>query len=529
MMKVSLVKEMRAVDRRAGEEYGLPEVVLMENAGRQTAAAMVSLLGSVRGKTICILAGSGNNGGDAFAAARYLYNEGAVLKVFLTGNPDHIKASPSIMKQALTAMGIAVHGLAGDRDMDRLRLALRFADGVLDGILGTGFRGTLRPIVRQAVELVNVAGKPVLAIDIPSGVEADTGAVSDVAVRAAKTIALGLPKPGHLLGQGAIYAGELTVDSIGIPRQLLEDEAILQACIDDGLAAALLPPRPRTAHKGTCGRILIVAGSRGMTGAAALCTEASLRAGCGIATLAVPESQQPILAVKLTEAMTVPVPEQEPGVLGGSEALKALVPLVEGYDAVLVGPGLGRAQVTGAFVKALVREADRPLILDADAIYALRGTPEILREAKHVPILTPHLGEMAGLLGLSVADLREDLAGIARDAAAEYHAVFVLKSECTLVAFPDGRVYFTTKGNAGMATAGAGDVLAGTIAGLMQQAAEGMAPVLGVYLHGFAGDLAYQEKTEGLLAGDILAKLPEARRRLKAHSLPYNKKHDENE
>ncbi len=529
MMKVSLVKEMRAVDRRAGEEYGLPEVVLMENAGRQTAAAMVSLLGSVRGKTICIFAGSGNNGGDAFAAARHLYNEGAVLKVFLTGNPDHIKASPSIMKQALTAMGIAVHGLAGDRDMDRLRLALRFADGVLDGILGTGFRGTLRPIVRQAVELVNVAGKPVLAIDIPSGVEADTGAVSDVAVRAAKTIALGLPKPGHLLGPGAVYAGELTVDSIGIPRQLLEDEAILQACIDDGLAAALLPPRPRTAHKGTCGRILIVAGSRGMTGAAALCTEASLRAGCGIATLAVPESQQPILAVKLTEAMTVPVPEQEPGVLGGSEALKALVPLVEGYDAVLVGPGLGRAQVTGEFVKALVREADRPLILDADAIYALRGTPEILREAKHVPILTPHLGEMAGLLGLSVADLREDLAGIARDAAAEYHAVFVLKSECTLVAFPDGRVYFTTKGNAGMATAGAGDVLAGTIAGLMQQAAEGMAPVLGVYLHGFAGDLAYQEKAEGLLAGDILAKLPEARRRLQAHSLPYNKKHDENE
>ena len=242
-----------------------------------------------------------------------------------------------------------------------------------------------------------------------------------------------------------------------------------------------------------------------------------------------PESQQPILAVKLTEAMTVPVPEQEPGVLGGSEALKVLMPLVEGYDAVLVGPGLGRAPVTGEIVKALVREADRPLILDADAIYALRGTPEILREAKHVPILTPHLGEMAGLLGLSVADLREDLAGIARDVAAEYHAVFVLKSECTLVAFPDGRVYFTTKGNAGMATAGAGDVLAGTIAGLMKQAAEGMAPVLGVYLHGLAGDLAYQEKAEGLLAGDILAKLPEARRRLQAHSLPYNKKHDENE
>lgn len=515
-MKVSLVKEMRAVDRRAGEEYGLPEVVLMENAGRQTAAEMIALLGSVRGKTICVLAGSGNNGGDAFAAARYLANEGADLKVFLTGNPDHLKASPSIMKQALTAMGIAVHDLTGDRDMDRLRLALRFADGVLDGILGTGFRGTLRPVVRQAVELVNAAHCPVLAIDIPSGVEADTGEVGDAAVQATRTLALGLPKPGHLLGLGATCTGELCVDSIGIPHELLEDEAMQQACIDGRMAAALLPARPRTAHKGTCGRILVVAGSRGMTGAAALCTSACLRVGCGIATLAVPDSQQPILAAKLTEAMTVPVPEEQAGVLGGDEALKLLVPLTEGYDTVLIGPGLGRAKVTGEFVRALVRETDRPLVIDADAIYALRDNPEILREAKHVPILTPHLGEMAGLLGLSVEDLREDIVGIARDAAAEYHAVFVLKSECTLVAFPDGRVFFTTKGNAGMATAGAGDVLAGTIAGLMEQAADGMAPVLGVYLHGLAGDLAYGERAEGLIAGDILAKLPEARRLLQA-------------
>lgn len=515
-MKVSLVREMRDVDRRAGEAYGLPEIVLMENAGRQTAAEMTALLGPVRGRTICVLAGSGNNGGDAFAAARYLANEGAVLKVFLTGNPDHLKASPSVMKQALTAMGIAVHDLTqGERDMDRLRLALRFADGVLDGILGTGFRGTLRPVVRQVVGLVNAAHKPVLSIDIPSGVEADTGAVGDAAVQASRTIALGLPKPGHLLGLGAICAGRLTVDSIGIPHQLLEDAAIKQACIDDALAASLLPARVRTAHKGTCGRILVIAGSRGMTGAAALCTSACLRAGCGIATLAVPESQQPILAVKLTEVMTVPVPEEKPGILGGSEAHKLLTALTEGYDAVLIGPGIGRDELTGALVTALVRETDKPLILDADGIYALRGNPELLREAKHVPVLTPHLGEMAGLLGLSVEDLR--------DAAAEYHAVFVLKSECTLVAFPDGRVFFTTKGNAGMATAGAGDVLAGTIAGLVKQAADGMAPVLGVYLHGLAGDLAYEEKAEGLVAGDILARLPEARRLLQSGTFFPNK------
>ena len=290
----------------------------------------------------------------------------------------------------------------------------------------------------------------------------------------------------------------------------------MQREITRELVQKMLPKRSANTNKGSYGSVLAAAGSLAYRGAAALCTSACLRVGCGIATLAVPDSQQPILAAKLTEAMTVPVPEVQAGVLGGDEALKLLVPLTEGYDTVLIGPGLGRARVTGELVRALVRETDRPLVLDADGIYALRDNPEILREAKHVPILTPHLGEMAGLLGLSVEDLREDIVGIARDAAAEYHAVFVLKSECTLVAFPDGRVFFTTKGNAGMATAGAGDVLVGTIAGLMEQAADGMAPVLGVYLHGLAGDLAYGERAEGLIAGDILAKLPEARRLLQA-------------
>ena len=513
-MKVSLVKEMRLVDKRAGEAYGLPEILLMENAGRQTAAAMTDLLGSVRGKSICILAGSGNNGGDAFVAARYLYNEGAAVKIFLTGNPEHIKASPALMQQALTAMGIPVHGLAGERDMDRLRLALRFADGILDGILGTGFRGTLRPLVRQAVELVNAAKKPVLAIDIPSGVEADTGGVNETAVQADCTITLGLSKPGHYLSPGAEHAGRLIVDGIGIPRQLLEDDAILQELIDEDLAKALLPQRPRAAHKGSCGRILVIAGSRGMTGAAAMCSLAALRAGCGIVTLAVPESLQPLLAVKLTEVMTKAIPEEEAGILGGKKAAEMLTALSEDYDAVLIGPGLGRAVATGELVRTLIKAVDKPLLLDADAIYALCEEPELLREAKQVPVLTPHLGEMAGLLGLSVADLREDLVGVARDAAAEYKAIFVLKSECTLVAYPDGHVYFTTKGNAGMATAGAGDVLAGTIAGLMKQMPAAKAPLLGVYLHGLAGDLADEEKAEGLIAGDILAQLPAARRSL---------------
>lgn len=266
-----------------------------------------------------------------------------------------------------------------------------------------------------------------------------------------------------------------------------------------------------------CGRILVIAGSRGMTGAAYLSSLAALKAGAGIVTLAVPESLHDLMEMKTTEVMTVPVPETKPGsgIMGGDKALGTLLELTGNYDAVLMGPGLGRAPETGELVRKIAAFLEKPMVLDADAIYAFRGHLKELARCKQVPVLTPHLGELAGLLGIELPELRENLIQRVRNAAADLQCLIVAKSECTLAAYPQGEVFFTSKGNPGMATAGCGDVLAGTIAGLMEQTESGLAPILGVYLHGLAGDLAAAKLGEGLTATDVLAEVPHALVRLR--------------
>jgi len=518
-MKIATSEAMRNIDQLAAEEYGLPELLLMENAGHRTAQAMEHLLGTVAGKTICVLTGSGNNGGDAFAAARYLSNMGAKIKIFLTCEPAHLKTAASRMKKTTDKMGIEVHGLEEDRDWNRLHLALKFTDAILDGILGTGFSGELKKKVLRLIEEVNEAGKKVLAIDIPSGVEADTGRISTVAVMADMTLTLGLPKVGHLLSPGADMTGQLIVDDIGIPQALLQNEQIQQSLLDDKLARTLLPLRSKAVHKGDCGKILVIAGSSGMTGAAALAATAALRAGAGVVTLAVPASVQPVLAGQLLEVMVQPVEESTPGLFGGEKALRRLLELAQHHDAVLIGPGLGRAMETQELVRMFTAKVNKPLLMDADAIFAYNSQPDDLSKLPQVPVLTPHLGEMAGLLGVSVPELRESLLPIVREAAKEYQCVLVVKSECTLVAYPDGQIFLSALGNPGMATAGSGDVLAGTIAGLMKQTESGLAPLAGVYLHGRAGDISYSEKGESLLASDIRENLATALKELRQKQL----------
>ncbi len=514
-MKIGTVEQMRQIDRRAAEEYGLPGLLLMENAGHRAAEAMAERLDGAEGKTVCVLAGSGNNGGDALCAARHLAGMGAHVRIFLTGEKDHFTEDTAVMYGAVERMELEIHAIDNDRDWNRMHVALRFADGVLDGILGTGFHGELRKKTLRIIEEVNEAGRPVLSIDVPSGMEADTGRISTVAIDAAETLALALPKPCYFFSPGAEHTGCLLVDDIGIPRALLEDKAIQQYLLDDAAAAELLPPRDRAAHKGSCGRILVIAGSRGMTGAAVMASQAALRAGAGIVTLAVPESLHDILEAKLTEVMTVPIPESTDGQIGGEEALHTLLRLAHGYDAVLIGPGLGRAQETGELVRMFLAEVDKPVVVDADGLYAFTNCEDQLKDCHQIPVLTPHLGELARLAGCTVADLRTDLTAKVRELAAKLQCVLVAKSECTLVAYPDGDVYFTSKGNPGMATAGCGDVLAGTIAGLMEQTQDGLAPILGVWMHGEAGDLAYAAQGEGLVATDILAQLPHARQGLR--------------
>ena len=513
-MNVSFAEDMRRIDESVVNDYGLPAAVLMENAGRRTAEEAAAMIGGAADKVFAVFAGGGNNGGDAFAAARHLMNMGARVKLFFSGEEDRLGTAARAMHDAVRAMGVEIRPLVSDRDWDRLRVSLRFSDAVVDGILGTGVKGELRTPVGRLIEEINTAGKPVLAIDVPSGVEANTGRISSIAVRANRTLALGLPKVGHLLGAGANAAGQLLVDDIGIPHALLAGETLRQSLITRETAAKLLPVRARDVHKGTCGRILVLAGSLGMTGAAALAAEAALRVGAGLVTLAVPERLYPVLAAKLTEVMVVPIPDEGTGCFGGVKALEAALACAAHADAVLIGPGLGRKAETGEFVRLFAADVKVPLVMDADAIDAFRGHLDALRELPQVPILTPHLGEFSLLLGKDTAEVENDLLGVAREAARMHQAVFVIKSACTIVVYPDGDAFFTTCGNAGMATAGMGDVLAGTIAGLMQQMESGMTPLVGVYVHGRAGDIAYEHCGNGLVAGDVLELLPVALKEL---------------
>ncbi len=506
-MNVGFVDDMHRMDREAMDGYGIPETVLMENAGR-AAASLVSAI-APQGKRVCVLAGSGNNGGDALAAVRHLVNGGYTVTVFLLGNPQHRTESCLTMLRPLRRMSVTLHEWSDENGETELRAALRDSDAVLDGILGTGFHGTLRPAIDRVIRMVNASKKPVIAIDIPSGVNADTGEVKGTAVRASATAVLALPQPGHFLSPGADYAGKQVIDTIGMPHPLLENPEIRASILDETCIASLLPVRPRAAHKGVCGRILIVAGSRGMTGAAALSSSAVLRGGAGIATLAVPKSLNAILEEKVTEVMTIPVEDEGKGYFPADAAVD-VSNLAAGYDGVLLGPGLGRTEETCCFVRRLVSKLDMPLLLDADALYAFTDHTDELRAYSAPLVLTPHLGELARLLGTKIPDLRQNLPSAVRKAARDLNAILVAKSECTIVAYPDGHLYFSVHGNSGMATGGSGDVLAGTIAAFVKQADPETAPLVGTYLHGFAGDLAAEQFGEGLIASDILHAIPKA-------------------
>ena len=511
-LKIAPVNQMRDIDKNVIENYGLPELSLMESAGHRTALATERVMKSVDKKTICVAAGSGNNGGDALVAARYLANRGARVKVFVLEGRNGHSASLDVQIKVLRAMGVEIQNLDSDRAWERMQVQLRFADAVLDGVLGTGFSGSLRPNALRLIRLINAANKPVISIDIPSGVEADTGQLGETAVKAVCTIALGLPKVGHYLCPGANHVGELIIDDIGLPAQLLSDD-IHQTLVDDELAITLLPERPRDAHKGNCGKILIIAGSKGMTGAASLASMAAFKVGAGLVTLAAAESLNAIFEAKLTEVMTIPIPEVKVGILGGDNATNQILTLAEKFDVLLLGPGLGREKETCALVKKIAIAVDKPLVLDADALFAFNGQIEELKNCKQIPILTPHLGELAALLNLSIDEIRKDLVSVVRMAAQDYRAIFVAKSETTIIAYPNGEVFVSPLGNAGMATGGSGDVLAGAIAGLIKLTP--FAPLAGVYLQGTAGDLAFDQKAEGLIATDILENIPDAIKKIR--------------
>lgn len=512
-MRIATKEEIRQVDKKAIEEYGIEEIALMENAGRAVADAAAAFFEHIKGTSVFVAAGTGNNGGDAFVAARHLLNNNAKVTIFVVGNMEHMTKSAHINYNVLERMQANLYHIDTECDWDKVKLALELSDVIIDGICGTGITLPLRKEQQKMVTCINKVHKPVVAVDVPSGLESDKGIVYEgQAVKATVTVTMGIPKTGLLLYPGAYYVGKLIDDNIGIPLSILNDADIRQRLIDECLVKNIIPPRSMEVHKATCGRVLVLAGSIGYTGAAALCAQAALRVGAGLVTLAAAKSLYPVFAAKMTEVIVTPLPETAAGALG-MKAADVLLPREESYDTILMGPGLGRAEETMEFVRSFAASVKKPLVLDADAIFAFAGHAVELKKCAFPPILTPHLGEMANLLQIKVKDLKKDLWEYARKAAAEYNCVFILKSEKTIVACPDGNIFLTTVGNPGMATAGCGDVLAGVTAALRADRMDGKkAAIAAVYIHGKAGDKAAEKGMAGLTAGDIVQNIQVARR-----------------
>jgi NAD(P)H-hydrate epimerase len=516
MIPLATAEEMRQADRRATERYGVPSLLLMENAGRGAADALERVLGPADGRRIAVVCGKGNNGGDGFVVARHLLGRGARVSAWLVGRAGEVQGDARTNLDALQRAGERVVEAAdpAGQGFQRLRADLADADVVVDALLGTGVRGPATGAIAAAIEAVNAAGRPVCALDLPSGLPSDGEAPAGPVVRAEVTVTFGLPKLGLLLPSGAAYAGRVEIADLGVPREWL-GEGVPTALLEASDVRALLPSRPVDAHKGTYGHLLVVAGSVGRTGAAVLSCLGALRAGTGLVTCATPGSQQPVVAAGLSEAMTEPLPETAARTLS-AKAVERIVELLSRMDAVALGPGVGLDPETQAAVQALVRSVERPMVVDADALTALAGRPDVCRDAPAPRLLTPHPGEAARLLGCRIAEVQADRIASARRLAAETGAVVALKGARTLVASPDGRVTLNPTGNPGMATGGTGDVLTGLAGGLL---AQGVAPAgalsAAVYLHGLAGDLAAETRGEaGLVAGDVADAIPAAIRRI---------------
>ncbi|MDR3566047.1 MAG: NAD(P)H-hydrate dehydratase [Negativicutes bacterium] len=509
-MKVATAAEMREIDRKAIFECGMPGAALMESAGGEVAWKVGELLGGAAGKRVVIFAGRGNNGGDGFVVARRLANQGAKIKLFLLGTKEAVAGDARIYLDVLLNTGTEIMELTSERDWDKVKIAIAFADCLVDALVGTGFHGEADGELAELITIINSAEKLVVAMDVPSGIDADTGQVRGVAIKASHTVTFALAKPGLLFQPGAHHAGVVAVADIGIPASVLASSDIRQNMITAGMVRQVLPVRQPWAHKGSCGRVLVVAGSQGFTGAAALAANAAVRAGAGLVTLGVAASLQPIMAGKLTEVMTRPLPETAWGALG-LDAAPYIQKLVETCDVLAMGPGLGRDEEAAEVVRETVRSACCPLVLDADALNALVGNTEILLESEALAVLTPHPGELARLTGLGVDIINADRLTAARDAAGEWGCIVVLKGPGTVVAFPDGEVFINTTGNAGMATGGTGDVLTGVITALIAQGLSSHdAAVAGVYIHGLAGDIAARQGIVGMSAGDLLQAIPAA-------------------
>ena len=508
-MKITTAAEMREIDRATTERFGVPSLTLMENAGSAIAQFILEKYGEAN--RVAVVCGKGNNGGDGFVVARKLHRAGRVVEVLLLASPTDLRGDALSMFERLPLRPIALQTEQELRTESSRSLVN--CDLIVDAILGTGFQPPVKGLYAEAITAINSSGKPVVAVDIPSGADSDamTEQSGEGIARADAIVTFTAPRPAHVFG--SLTRGPIVIAPIGSPPEAIASKLDLELTTPRDIAA-LFAPRPADSNKGMFGHVLIVGGSLGKSGAAAMAGMAALRSGCGLSTVAMPASALDNVAAFAAELMTEPLPETDTGSIAiGAIESGRFGQLVKAIDVVAIGPGIGRNTETAEFVHEAVRQVKVPLVLDADGLNAFQGHTDKLDGRARPLVLTPHPGEMSRLTGLSIKDVQADRLKVARDFARAHQLILVLKGNRTIIALPDGTAWVNPTGNPGMATGGTGDILTGMMAGIIGQMQNDIprAVTAAVYMHGLAGDVAAEKMGEhSLVATDLLGALPEA-------------------
>ena len=508
-MRLVTAEEMREADQAAINEYGVPGLILMENAGQAVVRKAEEIMGGLAGKKAAVFCGGGNNGGDGLVVARHLYNSGCEVRLYYLTDPEVFRGDALTNYKIIESMGIAGFYLEEGNRLNVARMALASADIAVDAIFGTGLRDNVQTTALAVINMLNDNDTPVISCDIPSGLSSTSGQPLGAAVMATATVTFGFCKLGLVLPSAKLYVGELVVADISLPTQVEDNLSSRRELIDEEFCSRWLHPREIDSYKGDFGHVGVVAGSPQMPGAAVLASRGALKMGAGRVTAALPSVNRSAFISQLPEAMMLLTKDNDLGGVSGDEIDKMVsFPA----DAWIIGPGMGREEQTMEFVRSFIAKLKVPAVVDADALFAVCGYLRVLKQAEVPIVITPHPGEMAKLLGVSIADVQNNRIAVAEGLAKQTDVVVVLKGAGTVIATPEGRTFINNTGNPGMATGGTGDVLAGMIATLL---AQGMIPAAAaacaVWLHGKAGDIAAsQGGIAGLLAGDIVASVPSA-------------------
>lgn len=510
-MKLLSAVENKNLDLLAMEKYSIPGIVLMEHAAREVVEAIVNSKDFEEDdfQKAIVICGKGNNGGDGFGVARWLSIHGYQVRVFLVGaRPSQLSGDALLEYAMFTKGGGRVETITDETEELIFKLALSNSDFVVDAMLGIGFSGELRTELKNICKLVNASDKYIVAVDMPTGVNADDGSIDADAIRANLTVTMNVFKPGQWLFPGRGCVGRMKCVGIGMSENILEEFPANAHLIDDEMLYALFPERRENAHKGEAGRVAICAGSPGFTGAAALAAKGAIKTGSGLVSVLTPLASRDVIAGIVIEAMTQGLLERMPGILGGG-AIGQILEFAKKCDVIAIGPGLGTNEATQDVIRDVISKVEIPVVIDADALTALKDHLDILKNMKASKVLTPHVGEMSRLTGLSVEEIEANRMSIAYKYAIDWNAVVVLKGAPTIVGTPSGNIYLNPTGSSSMATGGCGDVLTGIIASLIGQGISvEQAAICGVYVHGLAGENA-TEGTRGLAASEITDEIPQ--------------------